>query len=302
VVYLKIVIKPLFLIIVLLVSSIFVFPTVASSNEGQQWVGLTDYAKQAVVMISHNNANEVIGAGFIVSPDGYVITNAHVVSNSNNLSAKLYNGNLYPAEVIHIDNHLDLALLKIPVINLPTLRFSDTESLKAGEAVIAIGAPLGLEYSISYGIVSSVSRMLDGINYIQTDMSINPGNSGGPLINSNGEVVGLNTSFLESAQGIGFAIPSATVIVYINEQGVPVEISINSNLVALDHVESSEEVLQDSINGSSLLKFWYLWLPILVLLVLLLLFILRNRIKKRRKLNMSTALNDSLEDLDIQLK
>jgi len=134
---LKIVIKPLFLIIVLLVSSIFVFPTVASSNEGQQWVGLTDYAKQAVVMISHNNANEVIGAGFIVSPDGYVITNAHVVSNSNNLSAKLYNGNLYPAEVIHIDNHLDLALLKIPVINLPTLRFSDTESLKAGEAVIA---------------------------------------------------------------------------------------------------------------------------------------------------------------------
>lgn len=155
------------------------------------------------------------GSGFIVSSDGYIITNAHVIKDAKDITVTSTEGNEYRGVVIGADQDTDVAVIKIEAQDLPFLTFADSDSLEVGEWVMAIGTPLGLQASITAGIVSAKGRSrLSLANYedfIQTDASINPGNSGGPLLNLDGKVVGINTAIASHTggyMGIGFAIPS----------------------------------------------------------------------------------------------
>lgn len=173
------------------------------------------------------------GSGVILSPDGYIVTNNHVVRNARRIRVQLASlpddaesehpqlhahGKLLEAKVVGVDREADLAVIKVdPGIRLPVLKLADSDNLRQGQIVLAFGNPLGLENSVSLGIVSSVGRQIkpdDPMVYIQTDAPINPGNSGGPLLDSDGNVVGINTFILSQSggsEGIGFAIPSNIV-------------------------------------------------------------------------------------------
>lgn len=158
------------------------------------------------------------GSGFIVSADGYVVTNNHVIKDAKEITVLLNDGNEYQAVVKGSDPRTDLAVLKIEAKELPFLKFGDSDSLKTGEWVLAVGNPFGLEGTITKGIVSAKGRQDLGIapyeDFIQTDAAINPGNSGGPLLNMAGEVVGVNTAIFSRSggyMGIGLAIPSKMV-------------------------------------------------------------------------------------------
>ncbi len=166
-----------------------------------------------------------LGSGFIISKDGYIVTNYHVISDAEevkvNLKGKEKDYESVEAKVVGRDKETDLALLKIEVKNkLPVLEFGDSDDLKVGQWVMAIGNPFGLSSTVTAGIVSAKGRILGSgafDDYIQTDASINPGNSGGPLLNLDGKVVGVNTAIVASGQGIGFAIPSNMVKKVIGE-------------------------------------------------------------------------------------
>lgn|SRR5487761_2211077 len=161
------------------------------------------------------------GSGVILSEDGLILTNNHVVHNALKIQVKLHNngrGRLFeadlPAKLIGVDREADLAVIKIDKTGLPKLLLGDSNMLRQGQLVLALGNPLGLEGSVSMGIVSSTARQLkpdDPMTYVQTDAPINPGNSGGPLVDSEGRVVGINTFILSQSggsEGIGFAVPS----------------------------------------------------------------------------------------------
>jgi serine protease Do len=153
------------------------------------------------------------GSGFIVSPDGIVLTNAHVVEGSEHVSVKLADRREFDAKVLGADKATDVAVLKIDARNLPVVRLGDSNELNVGDYVLAIGAPFGLEETATAGIVSAKARSLPGdgtVPFIQTDAAVNPGNSGGPLFDSSGAVVGINSQIYTSSggyQGVSFAIP-----------------------------------------------------------------------------------------------
>jgi len=152
-----------------------------------------------------------LGSGFIIDPKGYVVTNNHVIEDADQIKVKLDDDTEFDAEVVGRDPNTDLALLKIESKkDLPVLPMGDSDKLKIGQWVVAIGSPFGLERTVTAGIVSAKGRVIGSGPYddfIQTDASINPGNSGGPLLNMKGEVVGINTAIIASGTGIGFAIP-----------------------------------------------------------------------------------------------
>ncbi|MFI9653304.1 DegQ family serine endoprotease [Guyparkeria sp. GHLCS8-2] len=154
-----------------------------------------------------------LGSGFIISEDGYVITNAHVVGGADEISVRLNDQREFSAELIGEDRRTDIALLKIDAEDLPTVTIGDSDDVDVGEWVLAIGAPFGLDHSATHGIVSAIGRDLPNETYvpfIQTDAPVNPGNSGGPLINADGEVVGVNSQIYTNSggyMGISFAIP-----------------------------------------------------------------------------------------------
>ncbi len=155
------------------------------------------------------------GSGFIVSSDGYVLTNAHVVADAEEVTVKTTDRREYTAKVVGLDERTDVAVLKIDAKNLPTVRIGDASKLKPGEWVIAIGSPFGFENSVTAGIVSATSRSVPGsetsyAQFIQTDVAVNPGNSGGPLFNLQGEVVGINSQIYSRTggyMGLSFAVP-----------------------------------------------------------------------------------------------
>jgi serine protease Do len=156
-----------------------------------------------------------LGSGFIVSADGYIVTNNHVAGNADKITVKLRDGREFDAKRIGADAGTDLAVIKIDAKDLPTVQFGDSRQLEVGETVIAVGNPFGLEQTVTEGIVSAKGRSELGLSeyedFIQTDASINPGNSGGPLIDVTGKVVGVNTAIFSrsgGSMGIGFAIPS----------------------------------------------------------------------------------------------
>jgi serine protease Do len=154
-----------------------------------------------------------LGSGFIISADGYILTNAHVVNDADEVLVKLTDKREFKAKIIGIDRRTDVALVKIEASNLPRVVFGDPTQLKVGEWVVAIGSPFGLENTVTAGIVSAKGRALPQENYvpfIQTDVAINPGNSGGPLFNLKGEVVGINSQIFSRSggyMGLSFAIP-----------------------------------------------------------------------------------------------
>ena len=152
-----------------------------------------------------------VGSGFVMSREGFILTNNHVVEEADQIKVKLANGKAYEGKVVGRDPKTDLALVKIDgAPDLHALTLGDSENLKVGSWVVAVGSPFGLEQTVTAGIVSAKGRVIGSgpyDNFIQTDASINPGNSGGPLINMKGEVVGINTAIVAEGQGIGFAIP-----------------------------------------------------------------------------------------------
>jgi len=151
------------------------------------------------------------GSGFIIHKDGYILTNAHVIENSDSVQVALSTGGLFKGKVIGMDRVADLALIKIDTPNpLPVIPLGHSNELKSGDWVMAIGSPFGLDLTVTVGIVSAKGRSLGATPYddfIQTDTPINPGNSGGPLINTQGEVVGINTAVMQMGQGLGFSLP-----------------------------------------------------------------------------------------------
>jgi serine protease Do len=153
------------------------------------------------------------GSGFIVTPDGYIMTNAHVVRDASDITVKLTDRREFPAKLIGMDDRTDVAVIKIEAKDLPVVRIGDPSKLKPGQWVVAIGSPFGMENSVTAGIVSATSRDLPDeayVPFIQTDVAVNPGNSGGPLFNLAGEVVGINSQIYSQSggyMGLSFAIP-----------------------------------------------------------------------------------------------
>lgn len=183
-------------------------------------VGITNQASAGYDFFGREYLQDTGGTGVIISSDGYIVTNEHVVANAKSLTVSLADGRSLKAKVIGSEASTDLAVIKIEATGLPTAAFGDSDNLKPGQLAIAIGNPLGIEFSrtVTAGIVSGVDRVLNisqdsAIRLIQTDAVINPGNSGGPLVNASGEVIGLNSMKLASqeVEGMGFAIPSNQV-------------------------------------------------------------------------------------------
>ena len=158
------------------------------------------------------------GSGFILSADGQIITNAHVVEGATTVTVTLTDGRIFSGEVIGTDPVTDVAAIKIEADSLPTVTLGSTDDLAPGQWAIAIGNPLGLDNTVTAGIISALGRSSSEVGipdkrvqFIQTDAAINPGNSGGPLLNDRGQVIGMNTAIRKDAQGLGFAIPVETL-------------------------------------------------------------------------------------------
>jgi S1-C subfamily serine protease len=185
---------------------------------------LLDAYSQAVIQVVERVSPSVVnvrrgrsgGSGVIVAPDGYALTNAHVVDGAREVAVTLDSGAELTAAVVGTDSATDLAVIRILGSGLPAAELADTDSLRVGQLVIAIGDPLGFHSTVTTGVVSALGRSLsarDGRlieNVIQTDAALNPGNSGGPLVDTHSKVVGINTAIIPTAQGICFAIPAAT--------------------------------------------------------------------------------------------
>jgi len=185
-------------------------------------INAVEKVKTAVVKIElykKDKNKEVLagtGSGFLFSSDGFLFTNSHVVHNAEIIKIKLHDGNSAIASLIGEDPDTDLAILKISGSEFTPVKLGDAEILKIGQLVIAIGNPLGFQHTVTAGVVSALGRTLEGQtgrmmdSMIQTDAALNPGNSGGPLINTDGEVVGVNTATIRGAQGLCFAISITT--------------------------------------------------------------------------------------------
>ena len=167
-----------------------------------------------------------MGSGFVISEDGYILTNHHVVDQATEIQVLFADRREYTATIVGSDRRSDLALLKIDATDLPTLSFAEADELRAGDWVLAIGSPFGLDYSVTAGIVSAIGRSIPtekGENYvpfIQTDVAINPGNSGGPLFNLDGEVVGINSQIYSQSGGsigLSFSIPTSVALTVVDQ-------------------------------------------------------------------------------------
>ncbi len=175
-----------------------------------------------------------IGSGFIISADGYILTNAHVVDDASNVTVKLTDRREYPAKVIGVDHRSDIALLKIAASGLPAVQFGDSAAIKPGQWVVAIGSPFGFTNTVTAGVISATARALPGednyVPFIQTDVAINPGNSGGPLFNLNGQVIGINSQIYSRTggfMGMSFAIP------------IDIALNVKDQLLRTGHVRRS---------------------------------------------------------------
>jgi len=195
-------------------------PTAAAATCADPYTTIFERVSPSVVSIQAMKINKerpqrrfeaIVGSGFFIDKEGYALTNAHVVDGAASLSVTLDNGDKLPARTVGLDPVLDLALIRVEGKNgVPVARFGDSATLRVGEEVVAIGNPIGLDQTMTRGIVSGLNRLLPGVSdqpMIQTDAPINPGNSGGPLVDRCGAVVGINTFISEEAQSIGFAVP-----------------------------------------------------------------------------------------------
>ena len=170
---------------------------------------------QSVVSVKTNVGQ---GSGAIIDRKGYVVTNVHVISGASTVRVLTYSGKTYDANtLVGYDENVDIAVLKIDASDLRALNFGDSDEVKVGEKVIAAGNPAGLAFTVTEGIVSAFRTAQNNIKYIQTDVPINPGNSGGPLINTKGEIIGINNFKVGGFEGLGFAISSNNVRSIVNK-------------------------------------------------------------------------------------
>ncbi|MFO7947079.1 MAG: trypsin-like peptidase domain-containing protein [Armatimonadota bacterium] len=205
------------MIVVTALLALAVLATVPASADFGDAVERVD---PAVVMIMVGDQS---GSGFLVSSDGYIVTNSHVAEGAlgEEIEVKLQNGETLKAELKHQSGAEDLAVLKVERANLPVVQFASSEKLSHGQDVAAVGGPLGLEHSVTRGVISSLSREIDGKTYMQIDAALNEGNSGGPTINASGQVVGVAVSVVADAENVGFAIPSIDVMKFLQANSVP---------------------------------------------------------------------------------
>lgn len=185
------------------------------ASAGEDFSGIIEDAIKGVVTIKTEVGQ---GTGFLITDDGYIVTNAHVLVGGQSVTAITNELNMISADFIGYDGTLDIALLKIPG-EYKSLKLGNSDTVQIGEKVIAIGNPLGLQFSVSQGIISGVHRdVINGLSaYIQTDAALNPGNSGGPLINQEGKVIGINNFKIGSSESLGFALESNYIKYAVNE-------------------------------------------------------------------------------------
>jgi serine protease Do len=211
-----------------------------------------------------------LGSGFVISPDGYIVTNNHVIADADEVEVNLQGADKpLPATIVGRDQETDLALLKVDAgRSLPVVSFGDSDKMKVGEWVMAIGNPFGLDHTVTVGIISAKGRIIGSgpfDDFIQTDASINPGNSGGPLLNMDGEVIGINSAIIASGQGIGFAVPSnlaRKVIAQLKENkkvsrgwlGVTIQDVDENTAKALDLKEPKGALVASVIDGQPAAK------------------------------------------------
>ena len=188
----------------------------------QAVISSTEKVSPAVVNIKvtkktrTRSASEAGGSGFIISPEGFIVTNCHVAEHHELIEVELQDGRSYVADLVGLDPYTDLAVLKIYTDNLPSVSFLKDAELRVGQLAIAIGNPFGFQCTVTTGVISALGRTLQSRtgrmidNVIQTDAALNPGNSGGPLVDSSGKVIGVNTAVIKEAQGICFAIGAGT--------------------------------------------------------------------------------------------
>ena len=188
-----------------------VFQHFFGSPFGRNQPGMEDFFGPFFRQNPQNRTERSLGSGFIIDKSGYIVTNNHVIKDADKIKVILHDNTEYDAKIIGTDPMTDLALIKIEAKGLKPLKFGSSSNAAVGSWVVAIGSPFGLEQTVTAGIISAKGRIIGSGPYddfIQTDASINPGNSGGPLLNLDGEVIGINTAIVKSGQGIGFAIPA----------------------------------------------------------------------------------------------
>ena len=288
------------------------------------------YAESDLVAIVHQVADSVVtirnsmsmGSGFIVHPSGYIISNEHVVGSNKEVKVAFADGKTLPGEVLVADSVRDIAIIKVPRVNLPVVTLGDSSSVEPGETVIAVGHPMGMENTITRGIVSANNRPHRGKKYIQIDAALNPGNSGGPVIDGDGNVIGVSVMTMGFAESIGFAIPINDVLTILNSHRIPASVILSNQIAqrmdvagASGVVTSDTDKIEDSESDSGdFKKGFFIFLGILFgigVFITLAAVILSER--GRRRSRMASIMNDShsasvssedktTEDLHIELK